>query len=50
LNEKQNEESENENNQEVVFFDGKFKRKCQKFGAIEQKAKDCKLKTNQNGG
>jgi hypothetical protein len=28
LNKKQNEESENDNNQEVEFFGGQFKRKC----------------------
>jgi hypothetical protein len=33
LNEKQNEESENDNNQEVAFFGGQFKGKCQNCGA-----------------
>jgi hypothetical protein len=50
LNEKQNEESENDNNQEVTFFGDQFKEKCRNCGAIGHKAKDCKLKTNQNGG
>jgi hypothetical protein len=50
LNVKQNEESENDNNQEVAFFGGQFKGKCRNCGAIGNKAKDCKLKTNQNGG
>jgi hypothetical protein len=50
LNEKQNEESENDNNQEVAFFSGQFKGKCQNSGAIGHKARDRKLKTNQNGG
>jgi hypothetical protein len=50
LNEKQNEESENDNNQEVVFLCGQFKGKCRNRGAIGHKGKDCKLKTNQNGG
>jgi hypothetical protein len=49
-NEKQNEESENDNNQEVAFFGGQFKGKCQNCGTIGHKAKDCKLKTSQNGG
>jgi hypothetical protein len=50
LSEKQNEENENDNNQEVAFFGGQFKGKCRNCGAIGHKAKDCKLKTNQNGG
>jgi hypothetical protein len=50
LNEKRNEESENDNNQEVAFFCGQFKGKCRNCGVIGHKAKDCKLKTNQNGG
>jgi hypothetical protein len=50
LNEKQNEESENDNNQEVAFFGDQFKGKCRNCGAIGHRAKDCKLKTNQNGG
>jgi hypothetical protein len=37
LNEKQNEESENDNNQEVAFFGGQFKGKCQNCGAIGHK-------------
>jgi hypothetical protein len=37
LNEKQNEESENDNNQEVPFFGGQFKGKCQNCGAIGHK-------------
>jgi hypothetical protein len=49
LNEKQNEENENDNNQEVAFFYGQFKGKCQNCGAIRHKANDCKSKTNQNG-
>jgi hypothetical protein len=49
LNEKQNEESENDNNQEVVFLCGQFKGKCRNCGAIGHKGKDCKLKTSQNG-
>jgi hypothetical protein len=49
LNKKQNEESENDNNQEVEFFGGQFKRKCRNCGAIGHKEKDCKLKTSQNG-
>jgi hypothetical protein len=39
LNEKQNKESENDNNQEVAFFGGQFKGKCQNCGAIGHKAK-----------
>jgi hypothetical protein len=50
LNGKQNEESENDNNQEVAFFGSQFKGKCQNCGAIGHKARDRKLKTNQNGG
>jgi hypothetical protein len=50
LSEKQNEESENDNDQEVAFFGGQFKGKCQNCDAIGNKAKDCKLKTDQNGG
>jgi hypothetical protein len=50
LNEKQNEESEHDSNQEVAFFGGQLKGKCRYCGAIGHKAKDCKLKTNQNGG
>jgi hypothetical protein len=50
LNEKQNEDSENDNNQEVAFFGGQFKGKCRNYGAIGHKAKDCKLKANQNCG
>jgi hypothetical protein len=34
LNENKNEESENDNNQEVAFFCGQFKGKCQNCGAI----------------
>jgi hypothetical protein len=49
LNEK-NEESENDNNQDAAFFGGHFKGKYQNCGAIVHKAKDFKLKTNQNGG
>jgi hypothetical protein len=44
------EESENDNNQEVVIFCGQFKGKYQNCHAIRHKAKDWKLKTNQNGG
>jgi hypothetical protein len=40
LTEKQSEESENDNNQEVVCFDGQFKGKYQNCGIIEHKAKD----------
>jgi hypothetical protein len=50
FNEKQNEESENDNNQEVAIFGGQFKGKCRNCGAIGHNTKDCKLKTNQNGG
>jgi hypothetical protein len=49
FNEKQNEENENDNNQEVAFFDGQFKGKCRNCGVIGYKVKDCKLKMN-NGG
>jgi hypothetical protein len=50
LNEKQNEESENDNNQEVAFFGGQCTGECQNCGATGHRAKDCKSKTNQNGG
>jgi hypothetical protein len=50
LNEKKNEESKNEKNQEELCFGGQFKGKCQNRGTIRHKLKDCKLKTNQNGG
>jgi hypothetical protein len=50
LNENQIEEIENDNNHEVAFFGGQFKGKCRNCGAIGHKAKDCKSKTNQNGG
>jgi hypothetical protein len=40
----------NESNQEVAFFGGQFKGKCRNCGDIGHKAKDCKLKMNQNGG
>jgi hypothetical protein len=50
LTEKQNEESENDNNQEVLFFGCQFKRKCRNCGLIGHKAKECKLKFNQNDG
>jgi hypothetical protein len=49
-NEKRNEKSKNDNNQEVAFFGGQFNGICQNCGGIGHKAKDCKLKTNQNGG
>jgi hypothetical protein len=44
LNEKQNEEIENDNYQEVVFFGGQLKGRYQDCGAIGHKAKHCKLK------
>jgi hypothetical protein len=31
LNEEQNEETKNDNNQEIAFFGGQFKGKCQNF-------------------
>jgi hypothetical protein len=50
LNEKQNKENENDYNQKVEFFGGQFKGKCRNCGANGHTTKDCKLKTNQNGG
>jgi hypothetical protein len=50
LTEKQKEQSENDNNQEVAFLVVNLKENIEIVVQSSIKRKDCKLKTNQNGG